>query len=145
MWLEPVPKLHIADVRATPDIDRGVIDVEVALNAWASDTDAVRITAHSGGKAIASTVIRANRRATLAIPNARLWSPEQPFLYDLTTELVTIRDPYAGKSERDRVAYDARFTPSEDQNYARAVVTARHATWSKAISRCARSRLGQAG
>ena len=123
VWLEPVPKLHIADVRATPDIDRGVIDVEVALNAWASDTDAVRITAHSGGKAIASTVIRANRRATLAIPNARLWSPEQPFLYDLTTELVTVRDPYAGKSERDRVAYDARFTPSEDQNYARAVVT----------------------
>lgn len=36
---------------------------------------------------------------------------------------MTVRDPYAGKSERDRVAYDARFTPSEDQNYARAVVT----------------------
>ncbi|SEN45201.1 Glycosyl hydrolases family 2 [Sphingomonas gellani] len=122
VWLEPVPKLHIADVRATPDIDRGVLDVEVALSAWANDSDAVRITARSGGKAIASTIIRANRRAELAIPNARLWSPETPFLYDLTAELVTVRDPYRGRKEGDRSSYDSRFTPAEDANYAAAPV-----------------------
>src|SRR3546814_12972703 len=65
-----------ADVRATPDIDRGVIDVAVALSGWAGDTDAVRLTASAGGKQIAQTIIRANRRATLAIPDAHLWSPE---------------------------------------------------------------------
>ena len=68
VWLEPVPKLHIADVRATPDIDRGTLKVDVALSAWADDTDAVRLTARSGGKVIASTIIRANRQATLAHP-----------------------------------------------------------------------------
>ncbi|UIJ44368.1 glycoside hydrolase family 2 [Sphingomonas cannabina] len=122
VWLEPVPKLHIADVRATPDIDRGVVEVDVALSGWANDTDAVRLTARSGGKAIASTLIRANRHTTLAIPNAHLWSPEDPFLYDLTAELVTVRDPYAGKPERDRVSYDARFTKGERDTYAAARV-----------------------
>lgn len=122
VWLEPVPKLHIADVRATPDIDRGVIEVDVALSGWADDTDAVRLTASAGGKTIASTVIRANRHATLAIPDARLWSPEDPFLYDLTAELVTVRDPYAGMEDRNRVSYDARFTEREQNTYAAAQV-----------------------
>src|SRR3546814_3817156 len=50
VWIEPVPKHHIADVRAKPDIDRGVVDVAVALSGWAGDTDAVRLTASAGGK-----------------------------------------------------------------------------------------------
>jgi beta-galactosidase/beta-glucuronidase len=120
VWLEPVPKLHIEDVRATPDIDREVVDVAVALSGWANDTDAVRLSASAGGKVIASTIIRANRRATLAIPNARLWSPDDPYLYDLKAELVTVADPYAGQEERDRKAYDARFTAGEDRTYAAA-------------------------
>jgi beta-galactosidase/beta-glucuronidase len=123
VWLEPLPKLHIADIRATPDIDRGVVEVEAALNSWASDTDAVRITATAKGQPIASTIVRANRRATLRIPNAQLWSPETPTLYDLKAELVTIRDPWAGSKERNRSAYDARFTPGEDAAYAAAEVT----------------------
>jgi len=120
VWLEPVPKLHIEDVRATPDIDRGVVDVAVALSGWANDTDAVKLTASAGGKVIASTITRANRRATLALPNARLWSPDDPYLYDLKAELVTVADPYAGQNERDRKAYDARFTAGEDRTYAAA-------------------------
>jgi len=120
VWLEPVPKLHIDDVRATPDIDRGVVDIAVALSGWANDTDAVRLTASADGKVIASTTIRANRRATLAIPKARLWSPDDPYLYDLKAELVTVADPYAGQDERDRKAYDARFTEGEDRTYAAA-------------------------
>lgn len=120
VWIEPVPKLHIADVRATADIDRGVLEVDVALSNWAGDTDAVRLTASSGGKVIASTILRGNRHATLPIPDAHLWSPDDPFLYDLKAELITVRDPYAGQQDRDRNAYDARFTLAETQCYAAA-------------------------
>ncbi|WP_198683616.1 glycoside hydrolase family 2 protein [Peristeroidobacter agariperforans] len=92
VWLEAVPDLYIKDVRATPDIDRGVVSVEVALNAATSNTDAVRLTASANGKVVASTLMRGNRSTTLAIPEARLWSPSDPFLYDLTAELVKIAD-----------------------------------------------------
>ncbi|WP_233222138.1 glycoside hydrolase family 2 protein [Allosphingosinicella deserti] len=122
VWLEPVPKLHIADVRATPDIDRGVVDVQVALSVWADDTDAVRLTVRSSGTPIASTILRGNRETSIAIPKPHLWSPEDPFLYDVTAELVTVRDPYAGAKERNRTAYDARFTPGERDTYAAAQV-----------------------
>ncbi|MBP7340296.1 glycoside hydrolase family 2 protein [Niveispirillum sp.] len=99
VWLEPVPDLHIKEVRATPDIDRGVVSVEVALNGPAKPTDAVRLTARSGGKTVATTVIRGNRRAELSIPDARLWTTDDPFLYDLTAELVTVANPAAGLPE----------------------------------------------
>jgi len=122
VWLEPVPALHIADVRATPDIDRGTVEVDVALSAWASDTDAVRLSVRSQGKTIGSTIIRANRHASIAIPDAHLWSPEDPFLYDLVAELVTVRDPWADRKERDRAAYDSRFTVGESAAYAAAQV-----------------------
>lgn len=120
VWLEPVSELHIADVRATPDIDRGRLEVDVALNRSADDTDAVRLTASKDGRVIASTIVRANRHATLAIPDAHLWSPDDPFLYDLTAELLKVQDPYAGAAERNRTAYDARFTQREEARYAAA-------------------------
>jgi beta-galactosidase/beta-glucuronidase len=123
VWLEPVPALHIDDIRATPNIDTGKVDVDVALSASAADTDAVRLSIRSGGRTIASTIVRANRRASIAVPGAHLWSPEDPFLYDLVAELVTVRDPYAGQPERDRRAYDARFTKGEVDTYAAAEVT----------------------
>ena len=118
VWLEPVPALHIADVRATPDIDRQVIDVDVATNAGTDGTAAVRLTASAGGKVIAQTIVRANRHARLAIPNAHLWSPEDPYLYDLKAELLTVKAPYADQ----HAAYDARFTQGEQQAYAHAEV-----------------------
>jgi beta-galactosidase/beta-glucuronidase len=122
VWLEPVSELHIADVRATPDIDRGRLEVDVALNRSANDTDAVRLIASSKGQVIATTIVRANRHASLPIPDAHLWSPDDPFLYDLTAELVTVQDPYAGAKERTRTAYDARFTERERATYAAAQV-----------------------
>ena len=75
VWLEPVPALHIADVRVAPDIDAGTLRVDVALNRSAADTDAIRLTARANGRVIASRIVRANRSAVLPIPHAHLWSP----------------------------------------------------------------------
>ncbi|WP_242139517.1 sugar-binding domain-containing protein [Sphingomonas sp. TREG-RG-20F-R18-01] len=122
VWLEPVPALHIADVRAIADIDRGKVEVDVAVNGSAHDTDAVRLSVRSGGRTIATTIVRANRHASLDVSGAHLWSPEDPFLYDLVAELVTVDDPYRGRPDRDRTAYDARFTQREGATYAAATV-----------------------
>lgn len=116
VWLEPVPDLHITEVRATPDIDKGVIAVQVALSGQATNSDAVQLTVRSKGKTVATAVIRGNRRTEIAIPNAHLWSPEDPFLYDLDAELVKVTPP-AGR-------LPAPLSKGEAELYARLQPTA---------------------
>ncbi|MFC4312470.1 glycoside hydrolase family 2 protein [Steroidobacter flavus] len=119
VWLEAVPDLYIKEVRATPDIDHGMVEVEVALNNATSATDAVRLTASANGKIVASTLMRGNRRASLAIPDAHLWSPNDPFLYDLTAELVKIQDLGVSSGREARIA---PHTSAEQKAYAAAKV-----------------------
>ncbi|PNU04398.1 glycoside hydrolase [Novosphingobium guangzhouense] len=119
VWLEPVPRLHIAEVRAVPDIDQGRLDVEVAMSGETQDSDAIRLTARAGKTVIASTVVRAGRHAVLDIPNAHLWSPDDPYLYDLTAELITVQPPLGGDGKEPKAARrKIRFTAQEEQAYA---------------------------
>ncbi|MDT7527149.1 glycoside hydrolase family 2 [Sphingopyxis sp. SE2] len=120
VWLEPVADLHIADLRAVPDIDKGELAVDVALSNTATPSDAVRITARDKGKVIASTIIRGNRQGVLKIPNARLWSPDDPYLYDLTAELVKVTPPKGAGNDRTGLP---PMTEREVQAYAAATVT----------------------
>jgi hypothetical protein len=83
VWLEPVPAAHIAQLRLTPDVAAGVLRVAVtASDAAAGATfDAI---ASSNGEAIGNASGRVGAEIRVPVPNAHLWSPEDPFLYDLT-------------------------------------------------------------
>ena len=96
VWLEPVPRdLYLAELRLTPDLDAGGLRVTALANeSIHDDTYAVRVTASTQGKAVAATIIRINREGFLEIPGAHLWSPADPFLYDLKAELVRVRNPW---------------------------------------------------
>jgi beta-galactosidase/beta-glucuronidase len=95
VWLEPVPReMAIGELRVTPDLDRGVVEVAVlGREPVNSDAYAVRVTALDQGRPVAESVNRIDRLHTLAIPDAKLWSPDSPFLYDLRAELFRIDDP----------------------------------------------------
>jgi beta-galactosidase/beta-glucuronidase len=121
VWLEPVPDLHVEDVVLTPDVDRGELAVTVALNRSATDQDAVRITASSAGRRVASVTVRANRAARLPIPDAHLWSPDDPFLYDLKVELLRVASPIPGGTHRREL----EMTAQEAALYAPVTGTAR--------------------
>jgi hypothetical protein len=126
VWLEPVPALHIENVDVTPDIDAGLLNVDVALNRSASDQDAVRITAKAGGKVVSSKIVRANRRTQLPIPDAKLWSPTTPYLYDLEVELVQVTEPFdqqdASQHRPNGRRDDTLLTEVEARAYAKAKV-----------------------
>jgi beta-galactosidase/beta-glucuronidase len=120
VWMEPVPaNLYLAELRLTPDVDAGGLRVAALSNeATRDDIYAVRVTASAAGKPIGTMTMRVNREALLPVPNARLWSPDDPFLYDLKAELVKVKNPWPN----DRNQQPPRFGPQEQALYARVEV-----------------------
>lgn len=85
VWLEPVNKTHIEHIKLLPDVDGKRLQVVVHSSAKAK----VTAVAYDGGKAIAT--VDANTGDTFYIPveNPKLWSPDEPFLYDLKLTIQT--------------------------------------------------------
>jgi hypothetical protein len=88
VWLEPVPENHIQRIDIVPDIDKGEARLTVVLPRAAAEAE-IQAALTVDGKVIASERTKAKDREnvlTLKIPadQLKLWSPEQPFLYDLT-------------------------------------------------------------
>src|SRR5262245_40133154 len=123
VWLEPAPApAHLAELRLTPDVDAGGLRVVALTNqALGDDTYAVRLTATASGQAAATTTIRINREGFLKIPNPRLWSPSDPFLYDLKAELIRVKNPWPKPPEGQNTNQrPPRFGATERELYAKA-------------------------
>ncbi len=86
VWLEPVPKNCVDDLRLTPDLDTQVLRVRVAA-ASAAETLQVEAQALAGGKEVGRATGPANQELSLPITPMHLWSPDDPFLYDLRITL----------------------------------------------------------
>ncbi len=82
VWLEQVPVTHIVSTRQTPDIDRGLIRVQANI-ANAMPGDQLTVSLFSEGKKIAERDINPFSETEISIPDQRLWSPDDPFLYDI--------------------------------------------------------------
>lgn len=86
VWLEPVSKGAVKDIKIVPDIDAG--NVKVTVNTYdAAAGDSVSLTAIDDGLRLDPVSGAANTEITIPIPNAKLWSPDSPFLYDLKVEV----------------------------------------------------------
>jgi len=86
VWMEPVPTDFIRSFQQTPDIDAGRLEIEVETNR-AADNLSLVATAFDDGRQVASVQGRPEEPIMLDVPDAKLWSPENPFLYDLRLEL----------------------------------------------------------
>jgi beta-galactosidase/beta-glucuronidase len=106
VWLEPVPSRHIANLEVVTDVDAGCVVVRptiriplewstfyVGRNLW--------VEIREGNKLVASASSEPGCRSIcVMLPNAKHWSPENPFLYDLTVEFRendTRYDPETGE------------------------------------------------
>ncbi|HEY1787866.1 MAG TPA: glycoside hydrolase family 2 TIM barrel-domain containing protein [Verrucomicrobiae bacterium] len=88
VWLEPMPGVSIDGLKTVPDVDSGSLHLQVAVNNL-SENLRIEATAFNSGVAVGSVTGLVNGELILNVPNARLWSPNDPFLYDLT---VTLKD-----------------------------------------------------
>jgi hypothetical protein len=93
VWLEKTPADHIRSIRTMPDIDRNRLGVELKTSDLSQAVKA-SLSIRAAGREVAKTEVSlpAGSQAEgleIALPTPRLWSPEDPFLYDLNVELYT--------------------------------------------------------
>ena len=90
VWLEPVPMVHIANLKMVTDVDAGQLKLSVdVLGADPAQLPKQRIEAVvlDAGKEIARASGQPGEPLIISIPHARLWWPDAPFLYDLRVTL----------------------------------------------------------
>ncbi|QHS63293.1 sugar-binding domain-containing protein [Chitinophaga agri] len=86
VWLETVPATYITDLVITPDTDGGYLSLTVHTSGDTKFT--IEAEASAAGKMSGAIKGPANRTLKLPLPDARLWTPENPYLYDLSIKLV---------------------------------------------------------
>ncbi len=95
VWLEPVAPAHITRLDLTPDVPGGAL--RVTVQGEGATGRSVRVVAKAGGTTVGTVTGEVGRELRLPIPNAHLWTPDDPYLYTLTATLE------GGGSAQDRV------------------------------------------
>ena len=85
VWMEPVNDNHITAVLPVADIDRLLLNVTVQTSA--DSHDVAYVTLLEDGKQVAAGCGVVGQNIVLHVPDARLWSPDSPFLYDMKVTL----------------------------------------------------------
>lgn len=88
VWLEPVPEVRIERLRIEPDPEREVLRVRVVAAGEGARGAEVLLTAGSRGQEVGRVRGMPGEVLELPVPDAVLWSPETPFLYDLAAHLT---------------------------------------------------------
>ena len=86
VWLEPVRAAHIDKLDITPDLAGLTVTPRVS---GTTDERAVVVAADPAGRVVATGSGRAGETIRLPIPNPHLWTPDDPYLYDLTVAVVS--------------------------------------------------------
>src|SRR5262249_13611303 len=86
VWLEPTAPAHITRLDTTPDVPAGQLDLVVQTAGGAAQ--GVLAEVFTGGTVVGSATGTPGSHIRVTIPNPRLWSPDDPFLYDLRVTLT---------------------------------------------------------
>ena len=88
VWLEPVAAKRIEHIQTVPDIDKSQVAVSVQTKG-ATYGDVVEVKLFDGTKEIAVSKATSGEKLELSVPDAKLWSPESPFLYTMKVSVVS--------------------------------------------------------
>ena len=79
VWMEAVPADYISALYLTPDIDQNTLTVKASIEGATKDG---KVEVIDNGAVIASGELK-DGECVIALEDYKLWSPENPYLYDL--------------------------------------------------------------
>jgi beta-galactosidase len=96
VWLEEVPQSYIEDLHISTDAETGSITVAVDVGG-AQQLDLLQVTVKDGDE-ILTAVVGPASGVTTTIVNAKLWTPDTPFLYGLEIALIDAKGDLADRA-----------------------------------------------
>jgi hypothetical protein len=84
VWLEPVEKQHITQIKLIPDLENNRLEIVGYTDKQGLNISAI---ARDSSGEVAKAEGIANKTFYIPIKNPRVWSPDDPFLYDLKLQL----------------------------------------------------------
>ncbi|MGW6559370.1 LamG-like jellyroll fold domain-containing protein [Streptomyces hydrogenans] len=87
VWMEPVAPAAIDDLVTTPDIDTGTLAVKVASARASAGARVEAVARDARGKVVGRVSGPASATLRLPVAGQHLWSPDDPYLYDLEVRL----------------------------------------------------------
>ena len=89
VWLEPVNSCHFTRIKTIPDIDNGTLSILADVSMEPSQGIKTEIVVYDKNKIVAKDEGIAGREIVVKMPkDAKLWSPDSPFLYNIRIRLT---------------------------------------------------------
>ncbi len=87
VWLEPVPEKYISGLKVNPDIDHNLLQV-LPMAEHTAYGDIVKVELLKDEQVIGEGRAALGEEVILQVDDARLWTPDDPYLYDMRITLL---------------------------------------------------------
>ncbi|MFJ8085598.1 LamG-like jellyroll fold domain-containing protein [Streptomyces sp. NPDC096205] len=88
VWMEPVAPVSVDNLVTTPDIDTSSLVVTVESGRASAGARVDAVARDTEGRVVGRVTGPANQELRLPVADQHLWSPDDPYLYDLEVRLT---------------------------------------------------------